>query len=104
MIDITDETFDLQISEGKVVVDIWADWCGPCKKLTPKLEWLEEELEGTVQFYKLNSDDNTETANRYNVMSVPTVLIFDDGTLVNTIVGLKSTFEIQKTILESFSI
>ena len=73
------------IKEGKVVVDLFATWCGPCKMLSPILDEISEEI-STTKFYKIDVDDNQDVAREYNVMSIPTVLIFENGELVNTIV------------------
>lgn len=77
------------IKEGKVVVDLFATWCGPCKMLSPILDEISEEIT-TTKFYKIDVDDNEDVAREYNVMSIPTVLIFENGKLSNTIVGLRS--------------
>ena len=83
----TDE-FKEVIKEGKTVVDLFATWCGPCKMLSPILDEISEEIT-TTKFYKIDVDDNEDVAREYNVMSIPTVLVFENGNLVNTIVGLK---------------
>ena len=76
------------IKEGKVVVDLFATWCGPCKMLSPILDEISEEIT-TTKFFKIDVDDNEDVAREYNVMSIPTVLVFENGNLVNTIVGLR---------------
>ena len=85
------------IKEGKVVVDLFATWCGPCKMLSPILDEISEEI-STTKFYKIDVDDNQDVAREYNVMSIPTVLIFENGELVNTIVGLRS----REDLIEQF--
>jgi thioredoxin 1 len=77
------------IKEGKVAVDLFATWCGPCKMLSPILDEISEEVE-TTKFYKIDVDENQDIAIEYGVMSIPTVLIFENGELINKIVGLKS--------------
>lgn len=86
---INSDEFKEAIKEGKVVVDLFATWCGPCKMLSPILDEISEEIT-TTKFYKIDVDDNEDIARKYNVMSIPTVLVFENGELINTIVGLKS--------------
>ncbi len=86
---INSDEFKEAIKEGKVVVDLFATWCGPCKMLSPILDEISEEIT-TTKFYKVDVDDNEDIAREYNVMSIPTVLVFENGELTNTIVGLKS--------------
>lgn len=85
---INSDEFKEVIKEGKVVVDLFATWCGPCKMLSPVLDEISEEIT-TTKFYKIDVDDNEDIAREYNVMSIPTVLVFENGELTNTIVGLK---------------
>ena len=84
---IDSNEFKEVIKEGKVVVDLFATWCGPCKMLSPILDEISEEIK-TTKFYKIDVDDNQDVAREYNVMSIPTVLIFENGELKNKIVGL----------------
>lgn len=86
---INSNEFKEVIKEGKVVVDLFATWCGPCKMLSPILDEISEEIE-TTNFYKIDVDDNQDVAREYNVMSIPTILIFENGELSNKIVGLRS--------------
>ena len=95
--DITDQTFKELSSNGKVVVDCFAEWCGPCKMLSPIIDELAEELTD-VNFYKLNVDESVEVVRKYNIMSIPTILIFNDGELVNQTVGLKSKEELKELL------
>ena len=94
---IDSKEFKEVIKEGKVVVDLFATWCGPCKMLSPILDEISEEI-STTKFYKIDVDDNQDVAREYNVMSIPTVLIFEDGKLSNTIVGLRS----REDLIEQF--
>lgn len=87
--EINSVEFKEVIKEGKVVVDLFATWCGPCKMLSPILDEISEEIT-TTKFYKIDVDDNEDVAREYNVMSIPTVLVFENGNLKNTIVGLKA--------------
>lgn len=94
---IDSKEFNEVIKEGKVVVDLFATWCGPCKMLSPILDEISEEIT-TTKFYKIDVDDNQDVAREYNVMSIPTVLIFENGELSNTIVGLRS----REDLIEQF--
>lgn len=93
---ITDATFstDIETHAGAAVVDLWAPWCGPCRALGPIVEDLAREFDGRVKVAKLNIDDNPVTTSRYNVRSIPTLLLFRDGRLVETVVGLRSKSEL----------
>ena len=70
------------------VVDFYADWCGPCRKLSPIVEELEKDLENRVKFVKINTDDNIESAKKYQVSGLPTLLVFKNGEVVGRMVGL----------------
>lgn len=85
----TDENFDKETAEGLVLVDFWAPWCGPCKMIAPVLEEIDGELSDKVQIVKLDVDDNQETAGKFGVMSIPTLLLFKDGNVVDQIVGFQ---------------
>ncbi len=87
-IKITDENFDEVISKyDVVVVDFYADWCGPCRMLAPVIEELAKEMKGKVVFAKLNTDENPKTAMKYRVMSIPTLIMFKNGKMVDRNVG-----------------
>jgi thioredoxin 1 len=87
-IDISDETFSSTIQgPGVVVVDCWAPWCGPCRFLSPIVEELAKDYAGRISFGKLNVDDNPNVAAQYDIMSIPTLLIFKDGKLVDKLIG-----------------
>jgi thioredoxin 1 len=88
---LSTNTFDEVIgsAETPVVVDFWAEWCGPCKMIAPILEELATEQAGTITVAKLNVDENPDLAMRYNVMSIPTLLVFKDGEIAKRLVGAK---------------
>jgi len=90
MRDVSDDSFEQDVLQaGKpVVVDFWAPWCGPCRAETPVLEQISGETE-KVDFVKLNIDDNPVTASRYDVLSIPTVILFDGGEPKETLVGAR---------------
>ncbi len=87
--DVTDNTFENDVlqSKGLVLVDFWAEWCGPCKALTPKLEEIAGEMGGKLTIAKVNIDDNPDAPSRYGVRSIPTMILFKDGKDVDQIVG-----------------
>lgn len=89
---ITAENFDEKVLNGNglVLVDLYADWCGPCKMLAPTVEAIAEELSGKLTVGKLNIDENPSIADRYGVMSIPTLILFKDGKEENRLVGLQS--------------
>jgi len=87
-VEVTDATFKRVIqSHPLVVVDCWAPWCGPCHIVAPLIEEMARDYAGRILFGKLNVDENPETAMQYQIMSIPTLLVFKDGKLVDRIVG-----------------
>ncbi len=85
--EITGEEFDDAVKEGVVVVDLWAPWCMPCKMIAPALDALSKEYDGRISFCKLNIDEHQGPAQKHQVMSIPTLLVFKDGELVDRVVG-----------------
>lgn len=87
---LNDATFDEVIgaSDKPILVDFWAEWCGPCKMIAPILEEIAEENDGIV-IAKVNVDENPEIARRFDVMSIPTLIVFNDGTPAKRLVGAK---------------
>ena len=96
----TDDNFKQEVlsSELPVLVDFYADWCGPCKMLAPVIETLDTEYEGKVKIGKLNVDDAPDTAQQYGVMSIPTLLYFKNGAVVSKSVGVVSKTEIEQVL------
>ncbi len=88
---LTDATFDETIgtSAEPVVVDFWAEWCGPCKMIAPILDEIARENAGKVTVAKLNVDENPDVARRFDVMSIPTLIVFKDGTAQKRLIGAK---------------
>jgi thioredoxin 1 len=88
---LTDSTFEEEVASAEVtmVVDFWAEWCGPCRMVAPVLAQIAAEYAGKVRVWKLNVDDNPEAARRYQVMSIPTLIVFKDGIAKKRIVGAK---------------
>ena len=86
---VTDSDFETQVEKngGVTVVDFWATWCGPCRMIAPILEQLSEEFAGRVKVTKLDVDANQKTAMRFQVRSIPTLLFFKDGKLVDQVIG-----------------
>lgn len=89
---ITDDNFDNEVvkSDKPVLIDFWAAWCGPCKMIAPIVEELANEYEGKVKIGKLDVDDNQQTSIKFGVRSIPTLLLFKDGKLKDTIIGAVS--------------
>ncbi|WP_078545229.1 thioredoxin [Litchfieldia alkalitelluris] len=86
---VTDQTFNTETSEGVVLADFWAPWCGPCKMIAPVLEELDSEMGDKVKIVKIDVDENQETAGKFGVMSIPTLLVLKDGEVVDKVVGFQ---------------
>lgn len=96
VVEIEDKDFEeILKKDKKVVIDCYASWCGPCKMLSPVLDELAKEID-SYKFYKLNVDNSELATSKYEIMSIPTILIFEDGNLKDKIVGLKSKSELKE--------
>ena len=101
----TDQTFEQEVlqSNTPVVVDFWAEWCQPCRAVSPIIEELAKEYEGKVKVGKLNVDENPQTASKYGIMSIPSILFFKGGQPVKTMNGAQSKENYKKGIEEDLS-
>ena len=95
---LTDGNFDDEIKQGVVLVDLWAEWCGPCRRLAPTVDALASEYDGRATVAKLNIDENPNVPSRFMVRGIPTLLVFKDGQLADTLVGLRAKEEIASTL------
>ena len=95
MREINNNNFNDETKEGIVLVDFWANWCGPCKMLTPVLEQLSSEMKD-VKFFKVNVDENGELAQQFRIASIPTVMIFKNGEVVDKMMGFKPKNQVEE--------
>lgn len=100
ILDLTETTFKNEVlnSEGVVLVDFWAPWCGPCRMVGPILEEIAREKEGKVKIAKVNIDENPEIATNYSVMSIPTMIVFNKGQVVDKLIGALPKAAIEKKL------
>ena len=102
IVTLTDATFDETVgaADTPVLVDFWAEWCGPCKMIAPILDDIAKEHEGRIQIAKLNVDDNPNIARRYEVMSIPTLLVLADGQVKKRLIGAKGKPQLLEELAE----
>jgi len=100
MQEVTDQSFEQDVlkSEVPVLVDFWAEWCGPCKMLAPTVEKVANDYEGKAKVVKLNIDDNNQVAQQYGIKGIPTLILFKDGSEADRTVGLTTKDNISKMI------
>ena len=94
----TDSNFDAETKNGVVLVDFWAEWCGPCRRLAPTVDALASEYDGKAVVAKLNVDENPNVPGRFMIRGIPTMLLFKNGQLADTIVGLAAKEDIARMI------
>jgi thioredoxin 1 len=99
---ISDATFDEEIGSATepVIVDFWAEWCGPCKMISPVLEEIANEHAGKIRVAKLNVDDSPDVTRRFDVMSIPTLIVFQDGKPAKRMVGAKGKGQLLEELAE----
>jgi thioredoxin 1 len=99
-LEVTDSTFEQEVkkSDTPVLVDFWAPWCGPCRKLSPIIDEISAEFDGKIKVVKVNTDENLRTAQEYSISGIPSILIFKNGEAVERLVGLMQKTQIINNI------
>lgn len=103
LLKLTDANFNKQVSKGLVLVDFWAPWCAPCRMIAPILSELAEDFDGKAKIGKLNVDENKAVAGKYGIRSIPTLMLFKDGEVVEKFVGVKPKSAFEKAIKKQLS-
>jgi thioredoxin 1 len=100
VVKLTDANFETEIAnaEQPVLIDFWAEWCGPCRMVAPILDALAEDYDGKAKIAKLNVDENPEVSRRFNIRSIPTLLLFKDGELKETAIGLRPKPQLEQLL------
>lgn len=100
LLEVTDETFDTEIVNAEIpaMVDFWAEWCGPCRMVGPVVEELAKEYDGKVKIAKMDVDQNRQTPARFGIRNIPTLILFKDGEVAQTIIGAQPKSSIEEAL------
>lgn len=98
VVEVTEQNFSQTTSKGTVLIDFWAEWCGPCRQLGPVLDQIADENKGKVTIGKINVDNSAELASQFQITSIPTIVIFQDGKVKDHMVGLASKKDLEKRL------